>query len=222
MRTHRFLKKYLLAATATAALLFSACDLDEHPTSFRRSQGLLQDPGAVSGGTERLLHPDQQHLRLLLPDHDRRRHRLDVHHLGNQGRPARHIARKTAQRREDMDPVLQGRDVLQFDHRRHRALAPERHRGGVGGRQAAAAGGRHGAPLVLLLAADLRIRRRSLLHQRGSGQQRDDGDRPPGPHAGEGYPRLPDRRIETLRALHGSGCVRRRWRTTAWAPRWAG
>ena len=34
MRTHRFLKKYLLAATATAALLFSACDLDEHPTSF--------------------------------------------------------------------------------------------------------------------------------------------------------------------------------------------
>ena len=34
MKSYSFLKKYLLAATATAALLFSACDLDEHPTSF--------------------------------------------------------------------------------------------------------------------------------------------------------------------------------------------
>ena len=34
MKSYSFLKKYLLAATATATLLFSACDLDEHPTSF--------------------------------------------------------------------------------------------------------------------------------------------------------------------------------------------
>lgn len=34
MKTQRFLKKYLLTAVAAAALLFSACDLDEHPTSF--------------------------------------------------------------------------------------------------------------------------------------------------------------------------------------------
>ncbi len=34
MKTYSFLKKPLLLLTATTALLFSACDLDEHPTSF--------------------------------------------------------------------------------------------------------------------------------------------------------------------------------------------
>ena len=120
----------------------------------------------MPGGPERLLHTDQQHLRLLFPDHDRRRHRPDVHRFGNQGRPARHIPREAAQRPEDMDPVLQGRHVLQLDHRRHRTFAPERHQGVFGSRQAAAAGRRRGHPLVLLLAADLHLRRRALLHGR--------------------------------------------------------
>ena len=159
----------------------------------------------MPGGPERLLHTDQQHLRLLFPDYDRRRHRPDVHRFGNQGRPARHIPREAAQRPEDMDPVLQGRHVLQLDHRRHRTFAPERHQGVFGSRQAAAAGRRRGHPLVLLLAADLHLRRRALLHQGGRRPTGDAGDRPHGPHVGEGDPRLPDRRIAALRALDGPG-----------------